>query len=142
MSQEKTIGWLKAASAIVVAFGLLMLLGAHPATSAPIALLADLIFWPLDGLQAVSAPEARLLGAIAGGILSGWGVLHWQLSTRLYPRDPALARTLILSSIGVWFVADGLASVAAGAALNAVLNIGFLMLFVIPLWRPARTIPI
>ncbi|CAN0605459.1 unnamed protein product, partial [Ectocarpus sp. 12 AP-2014] len=79
MSHEKTIGWLKAASAIVIAFGLLMLLGAHPATSAPMALLADVIFWPLDGQEAVSAPETRLLGAIAGGILCGWGVLLWQL---------------------------------------------------------------
>lgn len=142
MSQEKTVNWLKAASAIVIGFGLVMLLGTLPAASAPVAFLTDLIFWPVDGQQIVSAPETRLLWAISGGILTGWGLLLWQISTRLYPREPALARTLILSSIGIWFLVDGLGSILAGAPLNAVLNIGFLLLFFVPLWRPARKVPI
>ncbi|TQV70660.1 hypothetical protein [Denitrobaculum tricleocarpae] len=138
MSREKTENWLKAASAIVIGFGLVMLLGTLPATSAPVAFLTDLIFWPVDGRQVVSAPETRLLWAISGGILTGWGLLLWQISTRLYPQDPSLARTLILSSIGIWFLADGLGSILAGAPLNAVLNIGFLLLFFVPLWRPIQ----
>lgn len=138
MSHEKTVNWLKTASAIVIGFGLVMVLGTIPATSAPLALLADLIFWPIDGQQMVSASETRLLGAIAGGILSGWGVLLWQLSTRLYPKEPALARTLILSSVGIWFIVDSLGSILAGAPLNAALNVGFLLLFFVPLWRPTQ----
>lgn len=138
MTQAQTLNWLKAASAIVIAFGLVMTLGAMPATSAPVALLVDLVFWPLDGQQRVSAPETRLLWAISGGILTGWGLLLWQLSTRLYPRDPRLARSLILTSISVWFVVDSLGSVLAGAPLNAAFNVGFLLLFFIPLWRPVE----
>lgn len=137
MSHEKIVNWLKTASAIVIGFGLVMVLGAHPATSAPVALLADLVFWPVDGQQRVSAPETRLLWAISGGILAGWGLLLWQISTRLYPQDPALARTLILSSISFWFVIDSLGSIFAGAPINAALNVGFLLLFLVPLWRPA-----
>lgn len=138
MSHEKTVNWLKAASGIVIGFGLVTVLGALPATSAPVILLVDLVFWPVDDLQRVSAPETRLLWAISGGILTGWGVLLWQISTRLYPQDPALARTLILSSVSVWFVVDSLGSIAAGAPLNAVLNIGFLLLFFVPLRRPVE----
>ncbi len=139
MSHEKTVSWLKTASGVVIAFGLLMLLGTIAAMSAPVTLLLDLIFWPIDGQQTATAPETRLILAISGGILTGWGLLLWQISSRLYPQDPALARSLILTSIGVWFVLDGLGSILAGAPLNAVLNIGFLLLFFVPLWRPVRT---
>lgn len=138
MTHAKTVNWLKAASAIVIAFGVIMTLGSMPATSAPVALLVDLVFWPLDDRQTVSAPETRLLWAISGGILTGWGLLLWQLSTRLYPREPRLARSLILTSISVWFVVDSLGSVLAGAPLNAALNLGFLLLFFLPLRRPVE----
>ncbi len=142
MSHDRTVNWLKTASAAVIAFGLLLLLGTLPMTSAPLGSLTDLIFWPLDGQENIAAPETRLLSAIAGGILSGWGLMLWQISARLYPQDPALARTLILSSVGVWFVIDGLGSILAGAPLNAALNVGFLLLFFVPLWRRAQNVPI
>ena len=138
MTDAKTVNWLKAASAIVIAFGVIMTLGSMPATSAPVALLLDLVFWPLDNRQVASAPETRLLWAISGGILTGWGILLWQLSMRLYPRAPRLARSLILTSISVWFVVDSLGSVLAGAPFNAAFNVGFLLLFVLPLRRPVE----
>lgn len=139
MSVQRTINWLKAASAIVIGFGILTALGALPAASAPIQLLADLAFWPVDGTPASSAPEIRLLCAVAGGIMTGWGVLLWQLASRLYAREPELARGLILASIGTWFVIDSLGSIMAGAPVNAVFNIGFLALFAVPLARPLPT---
>ena len=138
MSQEKTQGWLKIASAVVIGFGIAMAASALPAVSSSTGLLLDLIFWPIDGGQTAEASEVHLLSAICGGILTGWGLLLWQLATRLYPRDPELARSLILSSIVTWFMVDGIASAMAGAPLNAALNIGFLLLFIVPLWRPAE----
>jgi hypothetical protein len=59
----------------------------------------------------------------------------WLVAGRLYPRDPELARTLILASVAAWFVIDSLGSVAAGAPLNAVLNVVFLLVFWLPLRR-------
>lgn len=142
MSQGKTESWLKIASAVVIGFGIAMVASSLPAISSSTGILLDLIFWPLDGRQTAGAPEVHLLSAICGGILTGWGLLLWQLTTRLYPRDPELARSLILTSVGTWFVVDGIGSVMAGAPLNAALNIGFLLLFVVPLWRPASKVPI
>ena len=138
MHGSPTVTWLKIASAVVMGFGILLLLAAHPAMSAPVVLLSDLIFWPIDGTQSVDASETRLLSGILGGVMAGWGILLWMVSTRLYPREPDLARTLILTSIWVWFVVDGIGSTLAGAPLNVLLNVGFLALFVVPLWSARK----
>lgn len=138
MHGSSTVTWLKIASAVVVGFGILLLFAAYPATSAPVAVLSDLILWPVDGTQTLDAPETRLLSGILGGVMAGWGVLLWTVSTRLYPREPDLARTLTLTSIWVWFVVDGIGSTVAGAPLNVLLNVGFLALFVVPLWSSRK----
>lgn len=137
MQTRTRIASLKAASALVIAFGLLIALSSLPSAAAPTAFLLDLIFWPLDGGETMAAPSSRLFAAISGGVMAGWGVLLWLLTTRLYRDNPELARTLITASIGIWFVVDSLGSIAAGAVLNAVFNLVFLELFLIPLWYKA-----
>lgn len=133
MQLEKTIFWLKAASMLVIGFGLILSLAAYPATSGLAYFYTDLAFWPLDGEQNLTYPETRILCAVLGGVMAGWGVLLYQISTKLFPREPALARSLIFWSIGVWFVTDVIGSLVAGVPINAVLNIGFLLAFVVPL---------
>jgi hypothetical protein len=130
--------WLKTASAVLIGFGVVIAMSAHPALAGVTRLLLDLVFWPVDGAQSLASPETRLLSAIAGGMMIGWGVMFWLIAARLYPVDPELARTIILASIVVWFVADSLASIVAGGALNALLNIPFLLAFVWPLRRIAQ----
>jgi len=127
---------LKVAADIVIIFGLLTALAALSSTAAPTSFLMDMIFWPVDGGQAIDTEVSHLFAAISGGILAGWGVLLYLLTTRLYPRDPDLARLLISASIGTWFIIDSLGSIAASAPLNALFNTGFLLLFIIPLWLP------
>ena len=138
MANQATTTWLKAVSAVVIGFGVVVGLGALPATSGAASFLTDLAFWPVDGAQDISAPETRLLVAVGGGIMAAWGVVLWLLITRLFPREPALARTLILTSIGTWFVLDSIGSIVAGAPVNALFNTGFLLAFFVPLWRPGR----
>ena len=135
MSRGKTVVGLKAASAIVAGFGIVGLLGTDPATAWPVHLLVDLAFWPLDPAESGSAAEARLLWGINAGILAGWGVMLWQVAASLFPKDPALARRIILTGIGTWFVVDGAGSVLAGAPMNAVYNLFFLAIFAVPLLR-------
>lgn len=135
MSFETTQTWLKVASAIVIGFGLVIAISALPAASGPMRFMLDAVFWPVDGAPAGQSHEIRLLSAISGGIMTGWGVLLWQLASRLLPREPELARNLILTSIITWFVIDSAGSIAAGVSLNALLNVGFLAMFVAPLWR-------
>lgn len=138
MSNQATVTWLKAASAVVIAFGFLIALAVVPAAAGPTAFLIDLVFWPVDGAEGLAGPDMRLLSAITGGLSVGWGTMTWLVATRLFLREPALARGVILTSVGAWFIVDSLGSVAAGAPLNAVLNVGFLLAFVLPLWRPMR----
>lgn len=141
MSEKTTIIWLEAASLVLIAFGIVIAAAALPALSGPARLLVDIAIWPLDGAQALAGTEARLLCAISGGMLVGWGALMALVAVRLYPRDPALARTMIAVSTVTWFVVDCAASIAAGAPVNAVLNIGFLALFAVPLLFGSATGP-
>lgn len=135
MHSQTTSKWLRAASALVVGFGVLVVLAAHPATAGLTMFLIDFILWPIDGAQGGVTPELRLIFAISGGVLVGWGVMLWLIATRLYPREPQLARSMILWSVAVWFVVDSAASIVAGAPLNALLNTSFLLMFGLPLWR-------
>ena len=139
MTQATTIRWLKAASALTVFFGALLAAAAVPALSGPVQFLADLIFFPLDGLQSVAAEETRLINAIAGGVLAGWGLMLWMLTTQLFPKEPAIVGKIIVTSIITWFVIDSAGSVLAGAPLNVLGNTSFLLIFCVPLWLHGRT---
>lgn len=135
MTPSTRLNWLKFASAAVMAFGPIVALGAHPATAWINGLLVDLVFWPFDGSPHPDPAAARLLSAITGGVMLGWGLMLWQVVTRLYPREPTLARSIILPAVAIWYVADSLGSIFAGAPLNAVLNLVFLALFWLPLGK-------
>ena len=129
---------LKLASALVVGVGLVLALAAYPASVGIIALLADGIFWPLDGRPSLDAPAARLLAAISGGVMVGWGAMLWLVATRILPSDPMLAATLVRTSLLAWFAIDSMASILASAPLNVVLNVAFLAAFLLPLGALAR----
>jgi hypothetical protein len=135
MALQSTVAQLKFASAVVIGFGLLTALAAWPALNLPTLWLIDLMFLPFDGQQNISGPEPRILSAILGGVLVGFGVLQWLLVTKLFAREPALTRHMILISMWSWFAVDCTASIVAGAPFNAAMNVPFLLLFVVPLWR-------
>ena len=137
MSGHATTRLLQGAAVTVMVSGVIVAGSAYPATAGVTRFLVDLIFWPIDGQQSLDAPETRLLGAVCGGVMAGWGLMLWLVAARLYPREPALARSIILGSVAVWFVTDSTGSVMAGAPLNAVFNVGFLLAFWLPLRRPA-----
>ncbi|GHC45488.1 hypothetical protein [Neogemmobacter tilapiae] len=126
---------LRAASAATIGFGLLIAAGAHPLTGGLTHLLGDVLLWPMDGMEQGATREARLLYAIAGGLMAGMGWMLWELSGRDYAQDRALARRIIVGGLAVWFVVDCTASVAAGGAWNVLANSAFLSLFALPLWR-------
>ncbi|MEL7485919.1 MAG: hypothetical protein AAGJ87_01760 [Pseudomonadota bacterium] len=132
MNQKTAITGIKAAAAVTIGFGALIALGASPATSGPVGYLLDVIYFPVDGAQSTASDAARLVSAVCGGVLAGWGALLWLLAGRLAPREPALAKDLILASLAIWFVVDSAASIAAGAMLNVAGNFIFAAMFGIP----------
>ena len=129
---------LRLAAAMTIATGFLLAIAALPALNLPVRLLANLLIWPFDGGESLVAAETRLPLAIGGGVMLGWGVMIWHLAGEPMQRSPDAIRAIIRTSVLAWFVADSLASVAAGAGLNVVANGAFLALFLIPMVRGAR----
>jgi len=136
MSSINRVRWLRFGCVLTAGFGLLIAASAVPALAAPVAFLFDLVFFPVDGAPLVAGHDARLLAAISGGLMVGLGVMLWIVATELYVRDPALGRRLILYGIGSWFVVDSTMSIAAGAPLNVLGNVAFLLVFCLPVWSP------
>lgn len=134
MTIERSAAYMKFAAIIFVGFGLLSALAAWPPLSAPQRLLAEIIFMDFDGSVTIASQSERLLSAILGGLIAGWGVILWQLVDKLYQDNPALIGKMIMSSILTWYIVDSTASVVAGAPLNFIGNLSFLALFAIPLW--------
>ena len=131
MKNERTQAWVKAAAALVAGVGLVIALAAWPPLAGPVVFAADLFIWPLDGMQTLTAPETRVFMGISGGLMVGWGVTLWQLAGHLMPTDPAAVRSVPVTGLSCWFAVDSLASFMAGVPVNALGNVGFVVLFLL-----------
>lgn len=133
MSFETRLLWLKSVGVLLV------LIGAFFAwtTTGPAAhfgvLFLDLAVLPVDGAQSYAATETRLLAAIVGGLTAGIGAAIYLIAQHVYATDPGLGRKIILGFVAVWFIVDSLGSILSGAAFNAALNFGLLILMILPL---------
>lgn len=137
MPDTKADIWKNLGAWLLIGVGAVIALAVWSATSGPTVLLADVVFWPVDGAQNLT-PESQLLAAVLGGVMVGWGTMVLLVVAKVYPADPGLARSIILPAIWVWFVVDSAGSFVAGAPINVMLNLGFLLAFVIP-WRRVPT---
>ena len=126
---------LRFAAGVTMVTGLALALAAVPALNLPSRLLADLLIWPVDGVETLAASETRLGFAISGGVLVGWGLMIWQLAGDPLARAPEAVRAIIRTSMLAWFFVDSAGSVAAGAVLNVLANLVFLALFLLPMRR-------
>lgn len=130
--------WMKISAVVILGGAPLLSLGAIPEFSEPARWAVDLLSWPLDGSATFSGGDTRLLSAILGGVLMGWGVLIWALSVWVYDSAPEGVRKCVLTSLICWFVLDSAGSIASGNASNALFNLLFFLVAVGPLWRPVR----
>jgi hypothetical protein len=126
---------LRFAAGVTMAFGLALALAAFPPLGAPMIWLADILIWPLDGAETGTAPGMRLILAIAGGVMAGWGWMIWRLAGEALERQPDLIRGIIRTSVLIWFAVDSTGSVIAGAPWNVPANGIFLALYLIPMLR-------
>lgn len=133
MTIEQASKWMQAGSAMVIVFGVMIALGAHQGLNGPLVFLADVMIWPFDGVQTGNATEFHLLSAIGGGVMVGWGLMLLMLSGRGMREAPALSKTLITYSIVCWFIVDTTGSIITNAPINALGNLGFLAIFLLPL---------
>ncbi len=99
--------------------------------------LFDTLFFASPDLAAQFGAEAnayiRFVYGVLGAVIIGWMVTFMSLLVGAfqYPQRSTW-RTLTLSVV-VWFVVDSGFSVAIGVMPHAIFNIGFLILFAIPL---------
>ncbi|MFT4961451.1 MAG: hypothetical protein ACI92Z_002542 [Paracoccaceae bacterium] len=136
MHHDTRVSRLKSSSAIFVGFGLLLFLGLVTPLAGLMNLFIDLAFMPYDGAQITSSDPTQLMTAITGGMLAGWGLMFWLVTTRIYANDPTLGKTIMLPSILIWFLLDSLVSVIVGAWFNVVMNADFLILIAGPILWP------
>ena len=87
----------------------------------------------LLGDDAVRTDYTHLFSAIQGGVMAGLGVMVWLVVDQFLGIDPAGVKKVIGITATVWFVLDSAGSVAAGAWLNVIFNLGFLALALVPL---------
>jgi len=130
--------WLKITAIVVGSFGPVFFLGSMTATSAPARLTMDLLGWRLSHPSSFDTAVTRLLSAVTGGFLLGWGVMIWCLSSWVYPAAPEPVRRTVVTSLLCWFLLDSAGSIASGHPSNAAFNVVVLLLAVGPMWRPAR----
>lgn len=136
MTLVKATLWLKFASWTLISFGVLGAISAQPSLNFLSRPFIQMALWPFNQPSDMLSTETRLIWAILGGISIGWGVMVLQLTTKLLHKETEAIRSIMLTSTIAWFITDGAASILSGAGFNAVLNIGFLALFLIPIWRP------
>ena len=107
----------------------------------PGRLLFDLLDWPLDGLPDAFGRNARWASAVGSGLLVGLALVT------LLVVAPEIERTRVARGTAIalfaWFVVE---SVRRAACRNAVWNVPFLALWVLPLLlldagRAARPAP-
>ena len=113
--------------------GLLFSGGAVAFSDFGVRFLLDLVFFRIgEGPEALEESH-RLVNAILGGAMVGWGAMIWLLVDRFLVQAPRDIKRILLVGLGTWFVVDSAGSIASGGWLNAVLNVGFLAVFLLPL---------
>lgn len=124
---------LRLGALFVLVTGLLPTLAIFPVTQEPWRLFFDILAWPMDNFPENFSDTERQLSAVLGGVLCGWAWLLYRLA------DPQIfnpsIRRLMIQSTWVWFILDSGGSIIAGIPLNAISNMGFLLILLIPLYR-------
>lgn len=133
MTHMKSVAALKVASWIVIVSGLAMFLGLFTPMSVVLRWFTDLAYLPVGGDHPVHGDAARLYTAICGGVLVGWGTSILLVTKHVFRNDPSAGRTIILPSVVAWFLVDSTGSIMAGVWFNAILNLSFLLILVIPI---------
>ena len=138
MSMRVSIIWLKIASIITIITGVIAALASYPSTGTLWLSLFDLLKWPIDGNPASFHEDTRAVNAVLGGVMVGWGLLMMFLADKQWMiAIPKLPRVMFISLLA-WFVVDCAGSWLAELPGNILLNVGFLALFLPPLfslWR-------
>ena len=102
----------------------------------PARLILDISDWPLDNYASPLDKNTQWLTAISAGLLAAISVfLGGIVVPAIREENSRIIRTTLLAMI-VWFIIDGVGSIASGVTSNVFFNSIYLVLVLIPLlWR-------
>ena len=128
---------LAAASLGLMAFGIVLLL-APGFTRQGFSLLIYASPGAIDGFGPAPVAYITLLHAVLGAVMFGWGVLMLWVVQGPFRRGLKEGWQMLAVSVAAWFIPDTAFSLWSGFWQNAVLNLGFLALFAVPLGATYR----
>jgi hypothetical protein len=129
--QLKWLNLLRYGCLYIFITGLLPFLAVFTATQEPWRVFFDVLSWPLDNSPAGFTDAERQLSAILSGVLCGWS---WLLYKMAHPEIfNERLRRLMVQSTWVWFILDSGGSILSGLPLNAVSNVIFALVLLVPL---------
>ena len=132
------ITWLSLTSFGVVIFGLVLVV--FPGLS--LRGFSFLLYSDPQKLASFSADAIRyieLLHAVLGSVMVGWGVALMIIVRKWFAMGVRVGWQIIVASVLVWFLPDTVFSLWSGFWQNAMLNLSFLILFLVPLVATYRT---
>mgnify|MGYP001219763364 CR=1 FL=1 len=104
--------------------------------------LFNAMFFPNTDINQIFSETAQhylqFTYGVLGAIMVGWASLMLYIALRPFRRGEREAWTMITTSIIIWFVVDSAYSLYMGYIPNVVLNIIFLILYLIPLGATYR----
>ncbi len=96
-------------------------------------IILDLADWPLDNLSTPLDRNTMWLSAIGAGLLAAIAIfLGGIVVPAIKEGNQRTIRTTIIAMI-VWYVIDGIGSIAAGVSSNVLFNSVYLALVLVPL---------
>lgn len=131
--------WLLLVSSAVMLFGLSMIL----LPDAIQALFNVIAFQDMTGIEARFGAEAvhyiKFVYGVLGAVMFGWMIPILFILQTAFREGKTWAWLAISLSIGLWFIIDTTWSAYMGFWGNVALNIGFFILYLIPLAATARS---
>ena len=134
--------WLAVVTVGVIAFGLLLVVAPEVGRQG----FSLLVFSSADRISEFGSEAASyidLAHAVMGSVMIGWGTALLLVLRGPMQRNLPEGLKIFGVSLLVWFIPDTTFSIASGFWQNAILNLVFAVLFLIPLlalYRQTRTV--
>ena len=94
----------------------------------------NMVYGASLGVNDQSLQYLNMILGVSGAVMIGWGATITFLSYYMLKNDDIEAIwTAVTIGLVVWFIEDVFVSVMFGAIYNVVFNVGFLLLFLIPI---------
>ena len=133
MSLNARANFLMIVSITFALYSLLWGLAPFSDINMPARFILDLADWPVDNLSTPLDKNTMWLSSIGAGLLAAISIfLGGIVVPALKEGNQSIINTTILAMI-VWYIIDGLGSIAAGVTSNVFFNSIYLALVLIPL---------